>query len=177
MKTVIQKKLFNKYECDYFKSLPDDKLFKRSTIVDNNKLVTISEYRTSCEVRMELDINLSDIILEKVKEFGIKSLPDFFIILKYDINQEFKKHNDSGGIYSNRYKTLIIQLSDKTEYDGGELCIFQNGETLVSSKEIGNVIMFDSSIEHCANKIQEGIRYSMVFWLSIDNFGLNQSLI
>jgi hypothetical protein len=98
MKTVIQKKLFNKYECDYFKSLPDDKLFKRSKIADNNKLVTISEYRTSCEVRMELDINLSDIILEKVKEFGIKSLPDFFIILKYDINQEFKKHNDSGGI-------------------------------------------------------------------------------
>jgi hypothetical protein len=37
--------------------------------------------------------------------------------------------------------------------------------------------MFDSSIEHSVNKINDGIRYSIVFWLSFDNFGLNKSLI
>jgi predicted 2-oxoglutarate/Fe(II)-dependent dioxygenase YbiX len=97
--------------------------------------------------------------------------------LKYDKNQEFKRHNDTGIDYPNRFKTLIIQLSNETDYDGGELCIFHNGKTIISSKEIGNVIIFDSSIDHCANKIEDGIRYSMVFWLSIDNFGLNKSLI
>lgn len=177
MKRVIQKKLFNKYECDYFKSLSDDKSFKRSEVTDNNKLGIISEYRTSSESLIKLDYDLSNTILEKLNEFGIKNLPEFFIILKYSKGQEFKRHNDSGLEYPNRYKTLIIQLSNETEYDGGELCIFQNDKTTICSKEIGNVIMFDSSIYHSANKIKDGIRYSMVFWLSIDNFGLNKSLI
>jgi predicted 2-oxoglutarate/Fe(II)-dependent dioxygenase YbiX len=177
MNSIIQKKLFNKDECDYFKSLSDDKSFKRSEVAGYNNLNIVSEHRTSSELMIELNYDLSNTLLPKFKEFGIKSLPDFFMILKYDVNQEFKKHTDSGVEYPNRYKTLIIQLSNETDYDGGELCIFQNGETLISSKEIGNTIMFDSSLEHCANKIKEGTRYSIVCWLSIDNFELNKSLI
>ena len=66
MKEVIQKKLFNKYECDYFKSLSDDKSFKRSEVTDNNKLGIISEYRTSSESLIKLDYDLSNTILEKL---------------------------------------------------------------------------------------------------------------
>jgi predicted 2-oxoglutarate/Fe(II)-dependent dioxygenase YbiX len=177
MRSIIQKKLFTKNECEYFKSLSNNKVFDRSRITEYTSSNVISEYRTSQEVSILLDIDLSNMILEKIKEFGIKTLPNYFIILKYDKNQEFKKHNDSGVEYPNRYKTLIIQLSDDIEYKGGELCIFEKDIEVIASKDIGNVIMFDSSIEHCANKIQEGVRYSMVFWLSIDNFGLNKSLI
>jgi predicted 2-oxoglutarate/Fe(II)-dependent dioxygenase YbiX len=177
MEPVFQKKLFNSDECDYFKSLSDDKSFKRSKVTGYNDLDIISKHRTSSESMIQLNNDLSNRILDKLKEFKIKSLPEFFIILKYNKNQEFKRHNDSGLQYPNRYKTLIIQLSNETDYDGGELCIFHNGKTIISSKEIGNVIMFDSSIDHCANKIKEGIRYSMVFWLLIDNFGLNKTLI
>ena len=167
MDSIIQKKLFNKDDCDYFKSLSDDKSFKRSKVTGYNNIDIISKHRTSSELTIELNDDLSNILLPKFKEFGIKSLPDCFIILKYDLNQEFKKHTDSGVEYPNRYKTLIIQLSNETDYDGGELCIFQNEETIISSKEIGNTIMFDSSLEHCANKIKEGTRYSMVCWLSL----------
>ena len=177
METVIQKKLFNKDDCDYFKSMSNNKLFERSKVLSLDGTVGISEYRSSNQVIVYLDSELSNMILEKLKEFGVKTLPEFFIILKYDKNQEFKRHNDIGLEYSNRYKTLIIRLSDETDYAGGELCIFHNDNTIVSSKEIGNVIMFDSSIDHCANKIKKGIRYSMVFWLTIENFGINKSLI
>jgi predicted 2-oxoglutarate/Fe(II)-dependent dioxygenase YbiX len=183
MKSVIQKKLFTKNECDYFKSLSNNKIFDRSKVTEYSSLNITSDHRTSQEVSISLDIDLSNMILQKIKEFGIKTLPNYFIILKYDKNQEFKRHSDSGvdnsGIveYPNRYKTMIIQLSEKCEYEGGELCIFEKDKELIASKDIGNVIIFDSSIEHCANKIEEGIRYSMVFWLSIDNFGLNKSLI
>jgi predicted 2-oxoglutarate/Fe(II)-dependent dioxygenase YbiX len=177
MESISQKKLFSQDECDYFKSLSDDKTFERSKITEHTNSNIISECRTSLEVVVEVNFSLSNLILGKVKEFGIKTLPNYFIILKYDKNQEFKRHNDTGIDYPNRFKTLIIQLSNETDYDGGELCIFHNGKTIISSKEIGNVIIFDSSIDHCANKIEDGIRYSMVFWLSIDNFGLNKSLI
>lgn len=177
MQSIIQKKLFNKDDCDYFKSLSDDKSFERSKVAGYNNLNIISEHRTSSELIIELDDDLSNMMIEKLKEFEVKSLPEFFIILKYDKNQEFKRHTDSGVEYPNRYKTVIIQLSNETDYDGGELCIFHNGETTVSSKEIGNVMMFDSSIEHSVNKINDGIRYSIVFWLSIDNFILKKSLI
>jgi predicted 2-oxoglutarate/Fe(II)-dependent dioxygenase YbiX len=177
MENIIQKKLFTEDECNYFKSLSKDTLFERSAVIAENGIAEVSNYRTSTQVKIQMDSNLSTMILEKVKEFGIKTLPEYFIILKYDKNQEFKRHNDTGIDYPNRFKTLIIQLSNETDYDGGELCIFHNGKTIISSKEIGNVIIFDSSIDHCANKIEDGIRYSMVFWLSIDNFGLNKSLI
>jgi predicted 2-oxoglutarate/Fe(II)-dependent dioxygenase YbiX len=169
--------LFSKEECEYFKSLSTNKMFYRSKVTEHTSSNIISEYRTSHEVGIQLDTDLSNIILEKVKEFGIKTLPNYFIILKYDKNQEFKKHRDSGVDYPNRYKTMIIQLSDESEYEGGELCIFEKDKVLIVSKDIGNVIMFDSSMEHCANKIKEGTRYSMVFWLSIDNFGLTKSLM
>lgn len=177
MQDIFQKKIFNKDDCDYFRSLSDDKSFERSKVAGYNNLNIISEHRTSSELIIELDDDLSNMMLEKLKEFEIKSLPEFFIILKYDKNQEFKRHTDSGVEYPNRYKTVIIQLSNEADYDGGELCIFHNGETTVSSKEIGNVMMFDSSIEHSVNKINDGIRYSIVFWLSIDNFTLKKSLI
>jgi predicted 2-oxoglutarate/Fe(II)-dependent dioxygenase YbiX len=177
METIFQKKIFNQDDCNYFKSLSEGKSFERSNITKSTQFDNMSEYRTSSEVIVQLDSDLSNMILEKVKELGIKNLPEYFIILKYDKNQEFKRHNDTGIDYPNRFKTLIIQLSNETDYDGGELCIFHNGKTIISSKEIGNVIIFDSSIDHCANKIEDGIRYSMVFWLSIDNFGLNKSLI
>jgi predicted 2-oxoglutarate/Fe(II)-dependent dioxygenase YbiX len=124
MKQIIQKKLFNKYDCQYFKSLSDDDSFKRSKVTGYRNLDIISEHRTSSELTIELNNDLSNMILEKLKEFEIKSLPEFFMILKYDKNQEFKRHTDSGIEYPNRYKTLIIQLSNETDYDGGELCIF-----------------------------------------------------
>ena len=177
MESISQKKLFSQDECDYFKSLSDDKTFERSKITEHTNSNIISECRTSLEVVVEVNFSLSNLILGKVKEFGIKTLPNYFIILKYDKNQEFKKHRDSGVDYPNRYKTMIIQLSDESEYEGGELCIFEKDKVLIVSKDIGNVIMFDSSMEHCANKIKEGTRYSMVFWLSIDNFGLTKSLM
>jgi predicted 2-oxoglutarate/Fe(II)-dependent dioxygenase YbiX len=178
MQSIIQKKILNKDECDYIKSLSDGKSFNRSKVTGYNNLDIVSEHRTSSELRIELNHEISNMLLPKLKELGIKSLPDFFIILKYDVNQEFKKHTDSGVEYPTRYKTLIIQLSNETDYDGGELCIFQNEETIISSKEIGNTIMFDSSLEHCANKIKEGTRYSMVCWLTIDDFELKiKSLI
>jgi predicted 2-oxoglutarate/Fe(II)-dependent dioxygenase YbiX len=173
----FQKKIFTEKECDYFKSLSDNKLFTRSMVTGDTQFNGVSELRTSSEVEIELTPDFSDKILEKLEDFGIKTLPRYCIILKYNKNQEFKRHNDVGSTYPNRYKTLIIQLSNETEYDGGELCIFHNDETIITSREIGNVVIFDSSLDHCANKIKEGIRYSMVFWLTIDNFGINKSLI
>jgi len=119
MESIIQKKLFNKDECDYFKSLSSDKSFKRSKVTGYNNIDIISKHRTSSELIIELNHDLSNILLPKFKEFGIKSLPDFFIILKYDVNQEFKKHTDSGVEYPNRYKTLI-QVSSNWQEGAGE---------------------------------------------------------
>jgi predicted 2-oxoglutarate/Fe(II)-dependent dioxygenase YbiX len=177
MNSIIQKKLLNKDECDYIKSLSDGKPFNRSKVTGYNNIDVVSEHRTSSDLIIEMNCDLSNMLIHKFKEFSIKSLPEFFLILKYDKNQEFKRHKDSGVEYPNRYKTLIIQLSNETEYDGGELCIFNKNETIITSKEIGNVVIFDSSLDHCANKIKEGVRYSMVFWLSIGDFHLNKSLI
>ena len=69
MKSFIEKKLFTQDECEYFKSLSNDKLFERSGIIGGNNTIVVSEYRTSTQVVIQINSDLSDIILEKVKDF------------------------------------------------------------------------------------------------------------
>jgi len=94
MKTYIQKKLFTQNECEYFKLLSNNKTFEQSEVIGKNDTIIVSNYRTSKQVKIETNPDLSNVILEKVKEFGVKTLPEYFMILKYDKNQEFKRNND-----------------------------------------------------------------------------------
>jgi PKHD-type hydroxylase len=175
---MIEKKLFSINECKFLLSLSNDKLFLQSKTTKHGGIQVVSNARTSSEVEVDLNFDISSKILKNIKQFGVVSLPSFCTILKYEVGQEIKKHKDDGLLYENRYKTMIIQLSDESEYEGGELCIFENNNEVVASKEIGNVILFNSSMYHSINKIQSGTRYSMIFWLSHSNLGLiRKSLI
>lgn len=113
-----------------------------------------------------IDSSKFDFILDRLnKSFEISSLLDGRII-RYNIGNYFAPHKDQYGKFSNRYKTLIIQLSD--DYDGGELEI----DGIIADKTIGNTILFDSNKSHSISKISNGVRYSLVFWLELQNFNI-----
>ena len=172
---IYQKVLFSKDECN--RILNEHNTFVKSKIVHNSSLYKEDNLiRTSNESTIPLSFELKTLLLNKLSFLGINSLPNYNKVLRYEKGQEFKKHQDTGSdsITIKRYKTLIIQLSDEIEYEGGELIIWDTNE-IIADKHIGNFIMFDSSSYHQAKPILDGIRYVFVMWLEKQNLNNQKS--
>lgn len=91
--------------------------------------------------------------------------------LKYTEGMFYKLHCDVSPIVScpshNRKLTIIIQLSDESDYVGGDIEIFGNFlEKYKITKKKGSIIVFPSNLPHCVKKIKKGVRYSLVGWMT-----------
>jgi PKHD-type hydroxylase len=77
---------------------------------------------------------------------------------------------DPNGI--TRKLSFIMQLSDPSEYEGGDVQILSsaNNELFVLPKERGVISVFDSSLKHRVLKIKSGHRKSLVGWISGPRF-------
>lgn len=65
-----------------------------------------------------------------------------------------------------RKLTVSVQLSDESDYVGGELQIMDETSRVYNvPKEKGTVIIFDSRARHRVRKIKSGIRKSLVGWV------------
>ena len=119
-----------------------------------------------------LDKSILNLVLEKLKIFGVEKIKEGRV-LKYKKGSCFNKHTDTYEKYPHRYKTVIIQLSDKNENKGGTMT-FGNE---ILNKEIGNTAIFLGTTVHGMKKIEEGIRYSFVIFLERSDFGLKKALL
>lgn len=96
-----------------------------------------------------------------------------FILQKYPKGYEFKPHIDdvmgpNNSVLRKRYYTILIQLSDKNEYDGGELWVNDVNDVKLN-QEIGNVSIFGTEQLHWVTKIQSGERWSCTIFLEKDS--------
>ena len=88
--------------------------------------------------------------------------------MKYNIGGKYDWHSDYGvspkrGVY--RKLSMTIQLSDPSEYEGGELEIVDYyNRTHIFPKEKGMFIVFDSRIPHRVCPVTNGTRMSLVGW-------------
>ena len=75
-------------------------------------------------------------------------------------------HIDTGGkeLSSNRKLSMSVQLSDPSEYEGGELQVVK--ETNVLKKNRGSAFIFPSYLLHRVTPVTKGTRYSLVCWIS-----------
>jgi PKHD-type hydroxylase len=73
-------------------------------------------------------------------------------------------HIDMGPGKANRKLSLVCQLSDPSEYEGGELQI-NTGQVVVLEKEKGTVIIFPSYMLHRVTPVTKGTRRSLVLWI------------
>jgi PKHD-type hydroxylase len=82
---------------------------------------------------------------------------------------EYKKHHDVFWINNEQYHrklTCVIQLTDPSEYEGGDLELFDlteypNAEQVRSQ---GTAIFFPSFVPHRAHPVTKGKRYSLAVW-------------
>lgn len=79
----------------------------------------------------------------------------------------YKSHVDplSWTIPHNRKLSLVVQLSDPEDYEGGELKLHTSYEPTTIKKEKGLVITFPSYTLHEVTPVTKGDRYSLVAWV------------
>jgi PKHD-type hydroxylase len=58
-----------------------------------------------------------------------------------------------------------MQLSDPSEYEGGDLLLHTGDEPIVINKQKGMLVMFPSYTLHEVTPVTKGERYSLVAWV------------
>lgn len=97
---------------------------------------------------------------------------DYLQIAEYDsaYKGEYKTHHDifymNNDPHYHRKLSCIIQLSDPTEYKGGDLNFVDVSQHPNSDdlRQQGTVIFFPSFVRHAALPVEEGKRYSIAAW-------------
>lgn len=87
----------------------------------------------------------------------------------YDSNESgcYVKHQDSEchNLPVKRKLSLITQLSDSSEYEGGEILLHVSNNPIKIPKRKGLVISFPSYVLHEVTPVTSGERYSLVSWI------------
>lgn len=80
-------------------------------------------------------------------------------------------HVDIGpGAISHRKVSVIVQLSDSSEYTGGVLEVSTGTNSLKVSNKKGAVILFPSFLQHRVTPVASGLRKSLVLWAGGEHF-------
>lgn len=86
----------------------------------------------------------------------------------YENGMHYMKHIDtmteSIGLYP-RKLSFSLQLTDPSEYDGGDLLIHNGHEPIVAEKGRGTITYFPSYMLHEVTPVTRGVRKALVGWI------------
>jgi PKHD-type hydroxylase len=117
---------------------------------------------------------LSEITRKLNGQFFNFDLFGFYEDMQYTIYESFQKgHYDThidmvsrGSDIPQRKLSIVLQLSDQEQYEGGELQIFETGKFLPVEKKKGLLVAFPSYLPHKVTPVTSGIRRSLVVWVA-----------
>lgn len=88
-----------------------------------------------------------------------------------DVNDHYGWHMDKGLLTQTPRKlSLVLQLSDADEYEGGELELWTTKGQILCEKKKGLVYLFPSWLVHQVRPITKGTRRSLVIWVNGPKF-------
>ena len=99
--------------------------------------------------------------------------PFQYTIYKYDKDNagHYDWHMDKGESKgAPRKLSMVLQLSDPSEYDGGDLQIMTGVDLQIAKKEKGIIYAFPSYVMHRVTPVTRGTRRTLVVWISGPRF-------
>ena len=151
-------------------------------LVDNNSLFNAPVFSSSKSIQKKRSSRICWVneswVQELLWEYILEANKKTFhvdVINKSEIQfTEYRSHE--GGKYDwhhdvnwnaqeglDRKLSISIQLSDKTDYEGGDL-EFESINSSMDGKGIGTIIIFPSYLRHRVTKVTSGTRRSLVAW-------------
>jgi PKHD-type hydroxylase len=171
---------FTSDELDTIKNGVNNLEFNQATVVSGNDLKDRSSSVKWVPQNEEFDwiyqrlMTMAQEANENTWKFNLLSAPELIQYTEYydHANGHYTWHQDIGpGILSKRKVSITVQLSESTEYEGGDLEIWGGGEHLMKPERgRGNVILFPSYMMHRVTPITKGTRTSFVLWVGGDHY-------
>jgi len=103
--------------------------------------------------------------------FDITGFGESIQLTNYNSNNQgtYQWHQDAGGTVS-RKLSIVLQLSDPSEYEGGNLQFFHGSEPITVPKKRGFIVVFPSWLVHQVTPVTQGTRQSLVSWITGPQF-------
>jgi len=80
-------------------------------------------------------------------------------------------HKDFGNVGKNRKLSLVLQLSNPEDYEGGQLQLLGDTADIINiKKQRGHISIFPSWTLHQVTPVVKGTRQSLVIWVSGASF-------
>lgn len=122
----------------------------------------LDKWRSS--LKYQIDYQLFPELSETIEDFvndGTKV--NQFDLLLYKKGDYYKEHKD---VIPKRKRTWTsITMIDKKNLQGGEIVIY-DGDEHVIDLDIGETVVFKSSLTHKAKEVLQGTRLVLVAWLN-----------
>ena len=105
-------------------------------------------------------------------EFDLDGFVEDFQYTVYDgSGDHYSWHIDKGSsTISPRKLSIVLQLTDPSEYEGGDLELFTSSTPIVAKKQKGIIYAFPSWILHRVTPVTSGVRRSLVVWVAGPKF-------
>lgn len=114
--------------------------------------------------------HMTDIVVElnnRYFKFDLDGFAEGFQFTKYEAPAgKYDLHVDKSYGKSIRKLSVVLQLSDPSDYEGGELCIQTSDQAQPIKKEQGFLVAFPSYVLHGVTPVTKGTRYSLVAWVT-----------
>lgn len=101
--------------------------------------------------------------------FDLTGFGEALQLTNYDQSENgmYGWHQDYGGKLSpSRKLSLVLQLTDPAQYEGGNLQVMTGGEPQAVRKQRGLIAAFPSYVLHQVTPVTQGSRQSLVAWVS-----------
>jgi PKHD-type hydroxylase len=85
-------------------------------------------------------------------------------------DNHYKKHIDKSINNVIRKLSIVIQLTNPKDYEGGELELYIENKPTLMGKDQGNLYAFPSYTLHQVKPVTKGTRHSLVAWIGGPNF-------
>ena len=174
-------RMFTPAECDAIVALADEGEFREAGLVRGRQNRSI---RTARTVWLDEDGSAAWVfrrVMETVMganrshfRLDLTEFAERAQLARYDGEDtgHFDWHSDIGaGPFAGKRKlTLVAQLSDPGDYDGGALEIDMSGTPEATGRERGAAILFPSFALHRVTPVTRGRRHSLTTWVHGPDF-------
>lgn len=101
-------------------------------------------------------------------DFALSDFAESAQVARYGAERagHFGWHSDigAGAVAARRKLTMVVQLSEPGNYEGGLLELWPDGNVRTAARERGTAILFPSFVLHRVTPVTAGERWSLTIW-------------
>jgi predicted 2-oxoglutarate/Fe(II)-dependent dioxygenase YbiX len=167
--------VFTKEDCEDIKKIANEwseakLLVKRGLGEIEDVVVQNKRYNKASYFKLKSDSPYYQKLNDGIKNFGYELVADELDagILKYEKGNFIFLHTDLPMEGEKRFFCIVTQLSEDSDYVGGDFRYLIDNEPNTMDRNIGNSIMFKPEVLHEVTIVESGTRFSLVIWINYE---------